>query len=286
MPDIQIRSLTHAYSRGTPFEKVALDHISLDIPAGQYAALLGRTGSGKSTLIQHLNGLLSPSEGQILFDGEDVFASKVSLRRLRFRVGLVFQYPEYQLFEETVWKDIAFGPRNMGLSESEIEEHVRFGARLADVPEELFSESPLEISGGQKRRVAIAGVFSMQPEVLILDEPLAGLDPEGCRSLLKNIDDYRRATGCTVLLVTHDMDAAARCAERLIVLEKGRLLMDGTPHEIFSRTDELRRAGLDVPDAASLALALRLRGIDLGESVYTPQQLCDAVLRIKEARKC
>ena len=278
MADIRLESLRHVYSRGTPFEKTALDDVSLDIPSGQYVAILGHTGSGKSTLIQHLNGLLAPTSGRVLFDGEDINRSKEALRDIRFRVGLVFQYPEYQLFEETVYRDIAFGPKNMGLSDREIDEHVRLGARFAGVDESLFSLSPLELSGGQKRRIAIAGVMAMEPDVLVLDEPIAGLDPAGCRALLKNIKDYHRSTHGTVILVTHDMDVAASEAQRLVVMNKGAIALDGTPAEIFSRPTELRSMGLDIPDATALAQALRERGVEIPESIYTPRFLAGVLL--------
>ncbi len=278
MADIRLESLRHVYSRGTPFEKTALDDVSLDIPSGQYVAILGHTGSGKSTLIQHLNGLLAPTSGRVLFDGEDIHRSKEALRDIRFRVGLVFQYPEYQLFEETVYKDIAFGPKNMGLSDREIDEHVRLGARFAGVDESLFSLSPLELSGGQKRRIAIAGVMAMEPDVLVLDEPIAGLDPAGCRALLKNIKEYHRSTHGTVILVTHDMDVAASEAQRLVVMNKGAIALDGTPAEIFSRPTELRSMGLDIPDATALAQALRERGVEIPESIYTPRFLAGILL--------
>ena len=278
MADIRLESLRHVYSRGTPFEKTALDDVSLDIPSGQYVAILGHTGSGKSTLIQHLNGLLAPTSGRVLFDREDIHRSKEALRDIRFRVGLVFQYPEYQLFEETVYRDIAFGPKNMGLSENEIDEHVRLGARFAGVDESLFSLSPLELSGGQKRRIAIAGVMAMEPDVLVLDEPIAGLDPAGCRALLKNIKEYHRSTHGTVILVTHDMDVAASEAQRLVVMNKGAIALDGTPAEIFSRPTELRSMGLDIPDATALAQALRERGVEIPESIYTPRFLAGVLL--------
>ena len=278
MADLRLETLRHVYRRGTPFEKTALDDVSLDIPSGQYVAILGHTGSGKSTLIQHLNGLLAPTSGRVLFDGEDINRSKEALRDIRFRVGLVFQYPEYQLFEETVYRDIAFGPKNMGLSESEIDEHVRLGARFAGVDESLFSLSPLELSGGQKRRIAIAGVMAMEPDVLVLDEPIAGLDPAGCRALLKNIKEYHRSTHGTVILVTHDMDVAASEAQRLVVMNKGAIALDGTPAEIFSRPTELRSMGLDIPDATALAQALRERGVEIPESIYTPRFLAGVLL--------
>ena len=278
MADIRLESLRHVYSRGTPFEKTALDDVSLDIPSGQYVAILGHTGSGKSTLIQHLNGLLAPTSGRVLFDGEDIHRSKEALRDIRFRVGLVFQYPEYQLFEETVYRDIAFGPKNMGLSDREIDEHVRLGARFAGVDESLFSLSPLELSGGQKRRIAIAGVMAMEPDVLVLDEPIAGLDPAGCRALLKNIKEYHRSTHGTVILVTHDMDVAASEAQRLVVMNKGAIALDGTPAEIFSRPTELRSMGLDIPEATALAQALRERGVEIPESIYTPRFLAGILL--------
>ena len=286
MPDIRLESLCHVYSRGTSFEKIALNDITLDIPAGEYLALLGHTGSGKSTLIQHLNGLLAPSSGKVLLDGEDIHRSKEALRAVRFQVGLVFQYPEYQLFEETVYKDIAFGPRNMGLKEAQVEEHVRRGAHFAGVDESLFDVSPLELSGGQKRRIAIAGVMAMEPDVLVLDEPIAGLDPAGCRSILKNIADYHCSTGSTVILVTHDMDVAATQAQRLVVMREGTVALSGPPTEIFSRPEELRSMGLDIPDAASLAQALRNRGIDLPGSIYTPGYLAKTLLKKLGGTSC
>ena len=254
--------------------------MSTEIYPGQLVAVIGHTGSGKSTFIQHLNGLLRPDEGTVCCEGEDIFATKEATRDVRFKVGLVFQYPEYQLFEETVYRDIAFGPKNMKLSEAEVDERVREAARFVGIGEELFEKSPLELSGGQKRRIAIAGVIAMRPKVLILDEPTAGLDPGGCEGILKNVLDYRRQTGSTVLFVTHSMDDAARIADRLIVFHEGSIAMDGTPDEVFSRARELTEMGLDVPQPAAIAAALRERGAALPESVYTAQQLHEAVLAL------
>ena len=219
---IKAEGLTHIYSKGTPFEKAAIRSVSVEIYPGQLVAVIGHTGSGKSTFIQHLNGLLRPDEGRVFCEGEDIFATKEATRDVRFKVGLVFQYPEYQLFEETVYRDIAFGPKNMKLSEAEVDERVREAAHFVGIGEELFEKSPLELSGGQKRRIAIAGVIAMRPKVLILDEPMAGLDPGGCEGIIKNITDYRRETGSTILFVTHSMDDAARIADRLIVFHEGR----------------------------------------------------------------
>ena len=269
MSILKVEGLTHVYSQGTPFEKVAIDHISLELNAGELVGIIGHTGSGKSTFIQHLNGLLKPTEGTVYFDGTDIHSSKATTRDVRFKVGLVFQYPEYQLFEETVFKDIAFGPKNMGLSESEIDERVREAAGFVGLDETLLEVSPLELSGGQKRRVAIAGVIAMMPQVLILDEPTAGLDPAGRESILQNILAYRRETGCTIVLISHSMDDVARLADRLVVFDGGRVAMDGTPAEIFEHAEELKRMGLTVPAATEIALALRARGIDIPESVYT-----------------
>lgn len=277
---IRTEHLTHVYSRGTPFEKVAISDVNVEIHAGELVAVIGHTGSGKSTFMQHLNGLLRPSSGAVYVDGEDIFANKEATRDVRFKVGLVFQYPEYQLFEETVYKDISFGPRNMKLGEGEIDERVREAARLTGVGEELFERSPLELSGGQKRRVAIAGVMAMRPRVLILDEPMAGLDPAGCAGIMQNITDYRRETGSTVLLVTHDMDDAAKIADRLIVFHEGAVAMDGTPDEVFSRQRELVEMGLDVPQSAAIADALRARGVVLPASIYTLDQLRAALLAL------
>ena len=277
---IRTEHLTHVYSRGTPFEKIAISDVNVEIHAGELVAVIGHTGSGKSTFMQHLNGLLRPSSGAVYVDGEDIFANKEATRDVRFKVGLVFQYPEYQLFEETVYKDISFGPRNMKLGEGEIDERVREAARLTGVGEELFERSPLELSGGQKRRVAIAGVMAMRPRVLILDEPMAGLDPAGCAGIMQNITDYRRETGSTVLLVTHDMDDAAKIADRLIVFHEGAVAMDGAPDEVFSRQRELVGMGLDVPQSAAIADALRARGVALPASIYTLDQLRAALLAL------
>ena len=280
-PILQAEALRHVYSAGTPFETVALDRISLSFEAGQLIGIIGHTGSGKSTFIQHLNGLLKPTSGTVLFAGEDIHRSKEATRDVRFSVGLVFQYPEYQLFEETVEKDIAFGPKNMKLSETEVADRVREAARFVGLDEAMMQRSPLELSGGQKRRIAIAGVIAMRPQVLILDEPTAGLDPGGARAILKNILDYRRETSSTVLLVTHSMDDAARIADRLIVFHKGSVAFDGAPAEVFCHTQELMDIGLDVPQAARIAEALRQRGLQLPDSVYTLDQLEAAILTLK-----
>lgn len=281
MSDIIVSALQHKYSAGTPFEKIAIDDINIEIPHGQFVGLIGHTGSGKSTFIQHLNGLLVPTKGKVIVDGEDINSSKLATKNVRHKVGIVFQYPEYQLFEETVYADIAFGPKNMKLSEEEIDERVRESAGFVGVPEEQFSKSPLELSGGQKRRVAIAGVIAMRPGVLILDEPTAGLDPKGCEQILQNICDYREKTGSTVIIVSHSMDDVARLTERLIVFNKGRVFADGSPEEVFSRPDELCNIGLSVPAPTELAMELRKRGLPIEGSVYTGEQLLSAVLKLK-----
>ena len=270
-PIIRADHLRHVYSAGTPFEKVAIDDIDLAIPAGQFVGIIGHTGSGKSTFIQHLNGLLAPTSGTVLFDGEDIHRSKVATRDVRFQVGLVFQYPEHQLFEETVYQDIAFGPKNARLSTEEVDARVREAAHFAGVDESLFERSPLELSGGQKRRIAIAGVIAMRPQVLILE----------------NIAAYLSETGSAVLLVTHSMDDAARIADRLIVFHAGHVAFDGAPAEVFAHTQELLDIGLDVPQSARIAQALRDRGVALPPSIYTLEQLTDALLAVgKEAGVC
>ena len=267
MAHISIVDLTHIYSMGTPFEKKALDHISLEIPQGQMVGLIGHTGSGKSSLVQHLNALIQPTSGQILLDGHDINASKITRRDVKFQVGLVFQYPEYQLFEETVYKDISFGPQNMQLSASEIDERVREAAGITGVGEELFDKSPLELSGGQKRRIAIAGVLAMRPSVLILDEPTAGLDPEGSRRILSNITAYRRATGSTVIIVS-------------------TVAMDGTPEQIFSNPEKIQSLSLDVPQSTRIALELKKLGVDLRQSVFTHEGLLSAILNYRGGVTC
>ena len=286
MAEIRTEGLTHVYSAGTPFEQTAIEDVSLTIPAGQLAAVIGHTGSGKSTFIQHLDALLQPTSGRVLLDGEDINRDKYARRDVKWKVGLVFQYPEYQLFEETVWRDIAFGPRNRKLPESEIDERVREAARFTGVDEALFGRSPLELSGGQKRRIAIAGVIAMRPEVLILDEPTAGLDPAGCAQLLGNIRRYREESGSTVLLVSHSMDEVAQLAERIIVFDRGHVALDGTPAEVFAQAGRLTEIGLNVPRAAEIAAALRRRGLAVPEDVFTHEQLLSALLRLREGRPC
>ena len=286
MSEIIVEKLRHVYSAGTPFEVAAIEDIDLVIPQGQLVGIIGHTGSGKSTFIQHMNALLAPSAGKVCCGGQDINESKISRRDVKHQVGLVFQYPEYQLFEETVYKDIAFGPKNMKLSQEEIDQRVREAAGFVGVEEELFEKSPLELSGGQKRRIAIAGVIAMRPGVLILDEPTAGLDPAGCRQILDNICAYREKTGATVIIVSHNMDDVARIAQRIIVFSHGRVVMDGSAGEVFSRAEELIDIGLDVPHATALAMALRKQGLPLPEGIYTHEQLLSAILEIRGAAVC
>ena len=286
MSQIKVEGLRHVSSAGTPFERVAIDGISLTIEPGQLVGIIGHTGSGKSTFIQHLNALLQPTAGKVYCGGKDINADKYSRKAVKAQVGLVFQYPEYQLFEETVYKDIAFGPRNMKLGEDEIDARVREAADFAGVDEELFERSPLELSGGQKRRVAIAGVIAMRPGVLVLDEPTAGLDPEGCRQILANIMRYKEKTGSSVLIVSHNMDDVARLAERILVFSNGGIVMDGRPDEVFSQPEKLMEIGLSVPHATEIAMALRAHGVALPGAIYTHEQLRAAILEKKGAGVC
>ena len=278
---ISLQNVTYRYSIGTPFEKAALENVTLDFEGGIITGLMGHTGSGKSTIAQLLNGLLRPTEGKVLLDGRDIWEDPKKIGAVRFRVGLVFQYPEYQLFEETVARDIAYGPTNMGLSPEEILERVQQAARFTGISPEVFDKSPFELSGGQKRRVAIAGVMAMEPGILILDEPTAGLDPAGCQDILDNIRRYRDETGATILLVTHDMSIAARMADRLLVLSKGSIAFDGTPQEVFSHVKELREIGLDIPVSTSVAEKLRNEGLALPDSICTVAELRDAILSLR-----
>ncbi|MBE6982975.1 MAG: energy-coupling factor transporter ATPase [Ruminococcaceae bacterium] len=282
-PIIQVDNLTYIYSQGTPWEHTALDGVSFSIERGEFVGIIGHTGSGKSTLIQQLNGLLKPTSGHVLLDGTDIWADKATTRQARFRVGLVFQYPEYQLFEETVYKDIAFGPKNMHLSPEEIDRRVHEAAGFVGITEEQLKVSPFDLSGGQKRRVAIAGVIAMEPEVLILDEPAAGLDPEGREEILQNIDAYRRAKNATVIMVSHSMNDVARLTDRLLVLNGSHLAMDGTPREVFARAQELLDMGLDIPEVTRVFLELQKLGADV-PAVYTIRQAVDALLKLKEGK--
>ena len=282
---IEVRHLTHTYSEGSAFQATAIRDVNLTIEDGEFVAVIGHTGSGKSTLVQHLNGLLKPTEGQVLVDGEDMFGEGVDKRKIRQKVGLVFQYPEYQLFEETVAKDIAFGPKNQGLSPEEIDRRVRTAMAHVHLDYNKYAErSPFELSGGQMRRVAIAGVLAMEPKVLILDEPTAGLDPRGRDRILGMIRDLHAEGGVTVIMVSHSMDDVARLATRLVVMSRGQLVATGTPREIFRQREMMERIGLGVPEAAQLCGKLRARGLPLPEDLYTPEELRDALLALwKEA---
>ena len=282
---IKTEGLTHIYSVGTPFEHVAIRDISFETEKGEYLGIIGQTGSGKSTFIQHLNGLLKPTSGRVFFDGRDIHESKELTREIRFKVGLVFQYPEYQLFEETVFKDIAFGPKNMNLTESEIDERVREAAGFVGLPEKLLGKSPFELSGGQRRRAAIAGVIAMLPEVLILDEPTAGLDPRGRDEIIANIRQYQRSTDSTVIMVTHSMEDIARTVGRLFVFNDGSIMTKGTPAQVFSKSDALMRVGLTVPKVTMVANRLRTLGVSVPEDIYTIGQLKKALLALKEGRE-
>lgn len=268
-PIIKLENVTVRYGEGTPFALTALDGINLDIPAGCVCGIIGHTGSGKSTLAQLLNGLLQPTRGKVLFKGEDINRSKQSVNDIRFRVGLVFQYPEYQLFEETVEKDIAFGPHNMSLSEEEISKRVADAARFCGIDSEMLAASPFEISGGQKRRAAIAGVIAMSPEVLVLDEPAAGLDPKGRDEILGGLVEYRKTTGTTMILISHSMEDIANWCDRIIVMKNGGVFMQGTVEEIFESAEQLFDAGLDVPQITKLFIELKKRGVVSRSDVYT-----------------
>ena len=285
---IEVSHLTHCYSEGSALRTVALNDVSFRIDEGEFIGIIGHTGSGKSTLVQHLNGLLKPSSGQVLIDGEDLNGEHVNRRALRQRIGLVFQYPEYQLFEETVAKDIAFGPKNQGLSAEEISERVHYAMDCVHLNYEKYAErSPFELSGGQMRRVAIAGVLAMRPSVLILDEPTAGLDPRGRDKILTMLEELHTRENTTILMVSHSMDDMARLASRLIVMSEGKIVADGLPREIFAREDMMTSIGLDVPAAARLCAQLRAKGYDLPADLFRPEELKEQLLRLwKEGSAC
>ncbi len=272
MAVLEVQNITYTYAAGSPFEMQAIRDVSFSTRPGELLGIIGHTGSGKSTLVQHLNGLLRPTEGRILLDGEDIWAQPKQIRRVRFRVGMVFQYPEHQLFEDTIYKDIAFGPRNQGLDEAEVDRRVRQAAQYVGLPDELLNKSPFDLSGGEKRRAAIAGVMAMQPDILVLDEPTAGLDPRGRERVLSLIEDYRRRSGATVLLVSHSMEDIARVADRVLVMDHGRVAMLDTVQGVFSRADRLQEMGLTVPAVTKIMLLLREQGVDVGTDVYTVAQ--------------
>ena len=283
-PIIRVDHLRHTYSAGTPFEKVAIDDIDLDIPAGQFVGIIGHTGSGKSTFIQHLNGLIAPTSGTVFFDGEDIHRSKEATRDVRFQVGLVFQYPEHQLFEETVYRDIAFGPKNMGLDEAEVDKRVHEAAEFVGLDEALLERSPFELSGGQKRRVAVAGVMAMKPRILVLDEPAAGLDPEGRDEILSEVKDYHKKTGTTVLLVSHSMEDIAKYADKVLVMSRKKIAMYDTVEKVFARAPELLELGLSVPQVTKIFLKLREMGVDVPADVYTIPYAVKMILAAKARR--
>ena len=281
-PILQVKDLTHTYGAGTPFQRSAVEHMSFDVNEGEFLGIIGHTGSGKSTLIQHLNGRLQPTAGEILLRGKNIWAEPKKIREVRFKVGLVFQYPEYQLFEETVYKDIAFGPANQGKTGDELDYAVREAAKLVGIRDDQLEKSPFELSGGQKRRVALAGVLAMEPEVLVLDEPTAGLDPAGRENLMANIRDYHRNKGKTIILVSHSMDEIARNVDRILVLKNAHVLMQGTPAEVFARGEELLSAGLDVPQITRIAMELKRRGVDIDPAVYTVEALERQLLALRK----
>ena len=281
---IRIENLTHTYGEGTPFRRSAVENLSLDIYHGEFLGLIGHTGSGKSTLIQHLNGLLKPTGGRVLLDGEDIWADPKKIRSVRFRVGLVFQYPEYQLFEETVYRDIAFGPTNMGLTGAELDRRVHDAARFAGLDEGLLQKSPFALSGGQKRRVAIAGVIAMEPDVLILDEPTAGLDPKGRDDILDQIAYLHKQSDMTVILVSHSMEDIARYADRIIVMNKGSVMYNGAPKEVFAHYQELEKIGLAAPQVTYIMHDLKEKGLSVKVNVTTVEEAADEIMQALEKK--
>lgn len=279
MSVLSVKNLIYGYSKGTPFEKGALKGVSAEFQKGEIVAIIGHTGSGKSTLLQHLNGLLKPDSGDVLLNGESIYSSKESLRNCRFNVGLCFQYPEQQLFESTVYNDIAFGPKNMGLSEDEIKSRIKEAISFVGLSDDYLEKSPFDLSGGEKRRVAIAGVIAMKPQVLILDEPTAGLDPAGKNNLLALIKEYNSATGNTVIFVSHNMDDVALVAHRVIVMNDGEIQADGTVEQVYSQGEMLEALGLDIPEITSLFLKLKKAGYDLGKTEYTVEGAMNAIMK-------
>ncbi len=279
-PILEVKNLNYIYSAGTPFEHKALENVNFSVQRGEFIGIIGHTGSGKSTLMQQLNGLLKPTSGTVLLDGQDIWSDKKLTRQARFRVGLVFQYPEYQLFEETVYKDIAFGPKNMGLKPEEIDRRVREAAGFVGLTEKQLEVSPFDLSGGQKRRVAIAGVIAMEPEVLILDEPTAGLDPIGRSEILGNIEAYRKAKNATIMMVSHSMEDVARLTDRLLVMNGSHLAMDAPPAQVFTRAEELVEMGLNIPQVTQVFLHLRKLGLNV-DNVYTIDQAVQQLKALK-----
>lgn len=274
---LELKNLSYVYGTGTPFEKTAVNNLSLSIEKGEFIGIMGHTGSGKSTLVQMLNGLMKPTSGQVLLDGEDIWANPKDIRKIRFKVGMVFQYPEYQLFEETVAKDIAFGPKNMGKSGAELEKAVNDAARFTGLKDELLEKSPFDLSGGEKRRAAIAGVIAMNPEVLVLDEPTAGLDPMGRDVLLSQIVQYHKERKNTVILVSHSMEDIARVADKIIVMNKSNLVMFDKTKEVFSKGRELEKIGLRVPQITKIMLELREKGFNVPEGILTVDEAMDCI---------
>ncbi|HPY83706.1 MAG TPA: energy-coupling factor transporter ATPase [Ruminococcus flavefaciens] len=285
MAILETQELTYTYSQGSPFEKTAVDHVNLKIEEGEMVGVMGHTGSGKSTLIQHFNGLLRPTSGKVLLEGRDIWENKDKIRDVRFQVGLVFQYPEYQIFEETVYKDIAFGPKNMGLDEAEIKRRVLETAHDIGLKEELLDRSPFELSGGQKRRVAIAGVMAMEPKVLILDEPTAGLDPAGRDKIISHIKTYHERTKNTILIVSHSMEDIAGFADKILVMSKAKLFCYDDTKKVFARSEEISEIGLDVPQITKVFMKLKKQGLDFGKEVYTVGYAKDLLIRQLKERE-
>lgn len=283
---LETKELTYIYGKGTPFEKTAVDHVDLSIHKGEFLGLIGHTGSGKSTLIQQLNGLLQPTSGQIFLDGKDIWAEPKKIRAVRFRVGMVFQYPEYQLFEETVFRDICFGPKNMGLSDEEVKQKAMDAVRFVGLKPELLEKSPFELSGGEKRRAAIAGVIAMDPDILVLDEPAAGLDPRGRDQLLDQIQSYHKERGNTVILVSHSMEDIARVADRALVMNKGKVAMLDSIEKVFSCREELESMGLRVPQITKIMSLLKEKGYPVDDSVLTVDQALQSILPLLKQRGC
>ncbi len=286
MSAIKLENLSYVYGERTPFEKIAVNNVNLEIEKGELVGVIGHTGSGKSTLIQHLNGLLKPTSGKVIINGTDIWSvSKAEMRNIRFNVGLVFQYPEYQLFEETVYKDIAFGPRNMGLSEEEIDKRVRETAALVGIKEKNLNKSPFELSGGQKRRVAIAGVMAMEPSILILDEPTAGLDPKGRDKILTQIKAYHKEKGNTVLLVSHSMEDVAKTCSKILVMNKAEVFCYGNTTDVFEKAEEISQMGLSVPQVTRVFNRLRDAGVNIDENIYTVKYGYETLIKLLEEAK-